>query len=88
MSRKTTKFTRQGIVIRKLLSERRRQDRQWGGDKHDDNHSARDFLSFIEKQVDRAKGICEICEDIDARLIKIGALAIAALEMLMREQGD
>jgi hypothetical protein len=66
--------------------ERANQDAQWGGPAHDDTHRLADWLKFIRKQVDAA--------DLDAskgfvarpRLVKVAALAIAAIEAADRLQ--
>ena len=73
------KRRRQEDIIAEVLHERVRQDRQWGGPEHDDTHSADDFAMFIRRQANR------LHEDPRGRMVKIAALAVAAVEMLDRE---
>jgi hypothetical protein len=68
-----------------IMAERLRQDVQWGGAAHDDTHSSDDWLRFIVKQLHRAADLSAGIEPAipDAyreKLVKIGALAHAALE--------
>lgn len=81
----------EGIVL-DIFAERDRQDAQWGGPDHDDSHSARDWLVYVNKQVETAIG--ETLSDdttqlVDPehyrqRMVKIAALAVAAIESLDR----
>lgn len=63
-------------VHEELRSERYRQDGKWGGPDHDDEHPSEEWFELIETQVSRAKSD----NDYRGHLVKIGALAIAALE--------
>lgn len=77
----------EGIVL-DIFAERDRQDAQWGGPEHDDGHTAHDWLRYIGHQAQRAHD--ETLSDdrtqlVDPehyrqRLVKIAALAVAALE--------
>lgn len=78
------KASRQRRILREIQIERRRQDRQWGGDKHDDRHAARDFCDFIQKQIRYMQGLGTDNQPRE-RFVKIAALAMAAAEMLDRE---
>ena len=73
-------------VYDEIRMERNRQDEQWGGRAHDDKHLSDDWLSYIECQLDRVEFYDG--EEPDAnyrqRLIKIAAIAIAAVESLDR----
>lgn len=68
-------------VLADVLEERSRQDAQWGGAAHDDEHTTSDWMNFIVKQTafwfSGYGGSRE-------RLVKIAALAVAAIEMLDR----
>lgn len=77
-----------GILI-DVFAERERQDAQWGGADHDDRHSGNDWLDYIGKQ--QLVAVNETLSDngleiVDPehyrqRLVKIAALAVAALEV-------
>ena len=69
-------------VLRDVLDERRRQDAQWGGPEHDDEHVASDWLTYIRHQADHAKVQARVDNPAGyrERLVKIAALAVAAIE--------
>lgn len=82
-------------VLTDIIAERGRQDAQWGGPPHDDDHSPDEWLEFIEHQVDAAHALIGAgSEDENGepngdaryrqRLVKIAALAVAAIESLDR----
>jgi hypothetical protein len=82
-SHKCPGFTREShqlFIFTEVAQERERQDRQWGGPEHDDEHSVLDWAQFIAKQ------FCLVREDANARqrFVKIAALAIAAVESIDR----
>ena len=59
--------------------ERTRQRQQWGGADHDDRHDINDWFDYMRKQMHKVQydGLEEYEREA---LIKIAALAIAALE--------
>lgn len=81
-----------------VLDERARQYGKWGGGgqedcaEHDDTHSRGDWLRFVQKQVGLAFVHIDGVDDTDAehgpryraRLVKIAALALAAIESFDR----
>ncbi len=71
---------RQPKVIASVLAERRAQKKQWGGRKHDELHTTNEWCDYIAKQCDKARNADSAQAERDA-LIKIAALAIAALEV-------
>ncbi len=71
-------------VVKAIHEERQRQDAQWGGKIHDDEHTSDDFLSYILKQCHKGMS-AENEEEVRAALIKIGALSVAALESIQRK---
>lgn len=73
-------------VIAQVITERKRQDMQWGGPAHDDTHDWCDWYSYIDHQLcDRyLNGPKEQHRDA---LVKIAALAVAAIESMDRK-GD
>ncbi|MFL9904535.1 hypothetical protein PQR71_41485 [Paraburkholderia fungorum] len=74
-----------------VCDERIRQDKQWGGDAHDDQHGVLEWLGFVDHQTDKA--ISEtaglqtdrsIAQHVRARLVKIAALAVAGMASIDR----
>lgn len=67
-----------------IRAERERQDMQWGGPEHDDEHAPADWLHFIDKQSTEGFLDDELGEQEPGsyrmRLVKIAALAVAAIE--------
>jgi hypothetical protein len=78
-------------IIKALLEERDRQDRKWGGPKHDDQHTFEEWCGFIRERVrerdDSELEMIGTSEEIRI-YIETGALAIAALESLLRREVD
>lgn len=66
--------TRNALIA--VLTEREKQDEQWGGPSHDDEHTAGDWWGFRQKFEDRA--MAEL----------LAALALAQLEALERDTGN
>lgn len=72
-----------------IKDERRRQDTQWGGPEHDDRHAIDEWLDFIQKQLNEAEALIGADEpdgdmQFRSRLVKVAALAVAAVESLDR----
>ena len=76
-------------LIKEIIAERRAQDEQWGGAKHDDSHDALDWLTFIRRQDLKAKHWdtwpSRVSATYRSRLVKIAALAFAAIESYDRK---
>lgn len=64
-------------IFDEINEERKRQDEQWGGPSHDRAHSMYDWTTYIEKQLTRVK---VPQSEFRERMIKIAALAVAAIE--------
>lgn len=80
----------QATIIHQVIEERTRQDKQWGGPPHDDYHSRRDWVGFIEEHAERARKSCakktgsrsleaKDPDEYRKQLVEIAALAIAAV---------
>ncbi len=67
------------VIFKRIKEERARQDAQWGGGRHDGEHNLHDWCDYISKQVYKLRARPTSDEAME-RLIKIAALAIAALE--------
>jgi hypothetical protein len=73
-------------VIDEIDAERARQDVQWGGPAHDDQHHPDEWIDYINKQA-RAGWLAAVTPhpvEYRERLVKIAALAVAALESMTR----
>ena len=82
------------VILDDILHERTRQDEQWGGSGHDDQHDPRDWLDYMSHQAhqmfdfDGEPGnppLMRPIPDIRERFIKIAALAVAAVESMDRK---
>lgn len=70
-------------IYDEVNAERAKQDEQWGGSKHDDAHELLDWVAYMEHQLYRAT-TAETDAEWRERLIKVAALAVAAVESLDR----
>lgn len=66
-------------LLGQILEERRRQDAQWGGPQHDDEHTRREWTALVAEHVDRSRKVREDREAWRARMVVVAALAISAL---------
>jgi hypothetical protein len=80
-------------VFNEIREERQRQDEQWGGPEHDDTHDPLAWVGFIADQQEKvAVGAITRGEsyyttpDCRQRIVKIAALAVAALESMDRKE--
>lgn len=71
-------------ILDDICTERARQDHQWGGAAHDDQHNENDWNAYITRFLGRALtwepsdpvGLANYRRD----MIKVAALAVAAIE--------
>ena len=70
-------------VYQEILAERILQDQQWGGSTHDDNHRPDEWCLYIDKQRRLARD-ADDPRAYESRLIKIAALAVAAIQSSRR----
>lgn len=71
-------------LIGEIALERVRQDEQWGGPDHDDQHTFHDWANYIYYQLRTTNGIAPPADVQRERFIKVAALAVAAIESLDR----
>ncbi len=79
-------------VIEEVIAERERQDAEWGGPEHDDEHVVHDWRKYRGKQERKVTRLYEAIpfdasafgRDGTAALVKIAALAIAQAESIHR----
>lgn len=75
-----------------IRSERARQDAQWGGPAHDDEHERYDWPHFIVKFTQRAMASAHVDDAVailsyESAMVKVAALAIAAIQSSRRKRG-
>lgn len=75
-------------LTQEVFAERLHQDQRWGGPVHDDQHTPEEWIHLLDHQTTEADYAMLPCGDglpeYRVRLIKIAALAFAALEALDR----
>ena len=71
-------------VLTDITEERIRQSEEWGGAAHDDSHGPHDWVGYIGKQNQVAfaafVGKNNDAKEWRSRMVKVAALAIAAIE--------
>ena len=69
-------------IYEEISKERRRQDRTWGGNRHDDDHEPHEWAGFINHQ--SLMGLKAIGssdpDEYRRRMVNVAALAVAAIE--------
>lgn len=73
-----------------VSKERVYQDAKWGGPEHDDQYTAEEFLRLVEKYAISARVLSSMDSPEKARhrLIRVAALAIAAVESIDRKTSN
>jgi len=71
------------LILQEVISERQRQDEQWGGIEHDDKHGPDDWVSFICYQANKISPYNSFTDNRE-RFVKVAALAVAAIERMDR----
>jgi hypothetical protein len=66
--------------FRLVLHERAEQDKQWGGEAHDDAHCQEDWRLYISYQLRKQQPFCRC-------MVKVAALALAAFLSNRRKHG-
>lgn len=66
-------------ILEEIKAEREYQDYKWGGPRHDDGHSANDWIAYITSYLGKNE---MSYNNLDFRndMIKVAALAVAAVE--------
>jgi hypothetical protein len=73
----------QAQVLDEIVEERRAQDKQWGGQHHDDAHARRDWIWFVDGHLTSAKKAVLMTGDLDEyrkQMLECAALCVAAIE--------
>jgi len=74
-------------ILNAIVKHRAEQDVEHGGPAHDDLHTRKEWTDFINQQLKQSQPILGNTENYRERLIKIAALAVAALESDERLEG-
>lgn len=73
-------------IVEEIVRERIVQDQQWGGGSHDDKHDQHDWCEYISYQADYVSdNITAVA--FEERMVKIAALAVAAVQSSRRKRG-
>lgn len=76
-------------IIGLVRIERQRQDEKYGGPKHDDEHSPEDWIRYIFDHASRARSAIDDDASVYVyQLVRVAALAFAALEAYYRAQAE
>lgn len=67
-------------VLIEVFHERRRQDLRWGGPEHDDGHGPHDWIAYIMRHAGRAVMWPWDRSTFRRQMIRVAALAVAAVE--------
>ena len=92
----------EAVPFPEIEAERAAQDNQWGGPAHDDQHELSDWLTsgwgmdrFLQRAIDAAvcseiagtdEGCLERTIECEQALIKLAALAVAAVQSSRRKR--
>lgn len=71
-------------IYEQIKMERIAQDIQWGGSNHDDTHSSWDWIAYLTQHAGRAVMWPFDALKFRTQMIKVAALAVAAIEWLDR----
>lgn len=67
-------------VLGAISEERARQAAEWGGAAHDDGHDPFDWLLYLSKHLTKASAFARSPDGYRRQLVRVAALAIAAVE--------
>lgn len=74
-------MSEQEKILQEIREERTRQDKCWGGPKHDDQHEISNWVVYIRSQLNRMSSESFLpCGSDRKRFVNIAALAVAAIE--------
>lgn len=77
------------LIFGEITRERASQDEEWGGATHDDSHERYEWAVFIRKQNnlgEQAAYYSTKAEEFESRMVKVAALALAAIESSRRQR--
>lgn len=71
-----------------ILAERHAQDLKWGGPENDDKNGDADWVRFIQRHLLKAVDKPFNIEKFRKQMIRVAALAVAALEAIDRRESE
>lgn len=71
-------------IWKEIEAERRAQDQKWGGPAHDDHHHSHDWMAYIVQHLGRATMWPFDIKIFRKQMIRVAALAVAAIEWVNR----
>ena len=83
---KWTRLQLGGDVYGTIRKERARQDAEWGGPGHDDQHNSHDWVAFITKHAGMAVMWPFRPSVFRYQMVRVAALAVAAIEWFDRQR--
>lgn len=75
-------------VYEEIREERAHQDTKWGGAQHDDQHHPHDWLTYLVGHLGRAWSYPFEPDVYRRQLIRVAALAVAAIESYDRRRSS
>lgn len=76
------------FIYAEIEQERVAQDREWGGAEHDDTHDRVDWGSFIGRHLGRALDAPIEAATFRRQMVRVAALATAAIEWFDRRSQE
>jgi hypothetical protein len=67
-------------IYEEIQLERQKQDKEWGGPMHDDNHNPHDWITYIVKHLGKSITWPFNMDTFRYQMIRVAALAVAAIE--------
>jgi hypothetical protein len=83
-------MTTRQTIYNQIETERQCQDALWGGETHDDAHPACGWVALLVRHVGLAvdDGTADADERFRRQMVRVAALAVAAIEAHDRRHGD
>ncbi len=72
-------------IYEEIQQERKRQDEQWGGPDHDDRNNQLEWIGIITRHLGKALISSDVPLLSRIQLIRVAALAVAAVEWIDRK---
>ena len=73
-------------IFDEITAERKHQDKKWGGPTHDDHHTSHDWVAYITRHLGRTVTWPLDKEAFRYQMVRVAALAVAAIEWVDRKE--